>query len=103
MNHKRPPIPMIVIVVLVLLTAGYFGIRALLTKSSNTLTASGTIEVVEVTISPEIGGKVAEVMVAEGASVKTGDVLFRLDDSLLQAQRAVAAASLSLAQASALT
>jgi multidrug resistance efflux pump len=103
MNHKRPPIPVIVILVLVVLTAGYFGIRTLLTKSSNVLTASGTIEAVEVTISPEIGGKVAEVLVDESASVKNGDVLFRLDDSMLQAQRAVAAASLSLAQASALT
>lgn len=103
MNHKRPPIPVIVILVLVVLTAGYFGIRTLLTKSSNVLTASGTIEAVEVTISPEIGGKVAEVLVDESASVKNGDVLFRLDDSMLQAQRAVAAASLSLAQASAMT
>ncbi len=85
------------------LVGGYFGIRALLNKGSTALTASGTIEAIEVTISPEIGGKVAEVLVDEGAPVKAGDVLFRLDDTLLQAQRAVAAASLDLARAAAST
>ena len=103
MKHNRPLIPIIVIVVLVVLVGGYFGIRALLNKGSNKLTASGTIEVVEVTISPEIGGKIVEVSVDEGASVREGDVLFRLDDSLLQAQRTVAAASLDLVRASAST
>jgi len=99
MKHNRPPVPVIVILVLVVLVGGYFGIRALLNKGSTALTASGTIEAIEVTISPEIGGKVAEVLVDEGAPVKAGDVLFRLDDTLLQAQRAVALASLDLARA----
>jgi len=103
MKHNRPPFPVIVIVVLAVLVGGYFGMRALLTKGSNALTASGTIEAIEVTISPEIGGKVAEVSVDEGAPVKAGDVLFRLDDTLLQAQRAVAAASLDLTRAAAST
>ncbi|MDP2993806.1 MAG: efflux RND transporter periplasmic adaptor subunit, partial [Anaerolineales bacterium] len=61
------------------------------------------IEAIEVTISPEIGGKVAEVSVDEGAPVKAGEVLFRLDDTLLEAQRAVAAASLNLTRAAAST
>ena len=99
MNHKRPPIPVIVILILAVLAGGYFGIRALLNKGSTALTASGTIEAVEVTIAPEIGGKVAEVSVEEGSPVKAGDVLFRLDDRLLQAQRAVAVDSLDLAKA----
>jgi len=103
MNHKRPPVPVIVILVLAILVGGYFGIRSLLDKGSTALTASGTIEAIEVTISPEIGGKVAEVAVDEGAQVKSGDVLFRLDDTLLQAQRAVSAASLDLSRAAAST
>ena len=70
MKHKRPPIPVIIILVLAVLVGGYFGIRALLNPASTALTASGTIEAVEVTISPEIGGKVAEVSVDEGAQVK---------------------------------
>jgi len=74
---------------------GYFGIRYLLTPKDNpALVASGSIEAVEVTIAPELAGKVNEVLVDEGASVKAGDVLFRQDDSLLQAQRVVAVAAL---------
>jgi HlyD family secretion protein len=103
MSHKRPPIPVIVILVLVIVTGAYFGIRALLPKATTALTASGTIETVEITVSPEIGGKVAEVMVNEGDTVHAGDVLFRMDDTLLQAQRNVAAASLDLARAAAET
>ena len=103
MKHKRPPVPVIVIVFLAVLVGGYFGIRALLNKGTNALTASGTIEAIEVTISPEIGGKVAEVRVDEGALVKPGDVLFRLDDTLFLAQRAVAEASLDLMRAAAST
>ena len=104
MPHKRPPIPVIVILVLVVAAAAYFGVRAYLNKGDTTsLAASGTIETVEVTISPEIGGKVVEVSVDEGAAVKAGDTLFRLNDTLLQAQRAVAAAGLDLARASAKT
>jgi len=103
MKHNRPPVPVIVILFLAVLVGGYFGMRALLNKGSNALTASGTIEAIEVTISPEIGGKVAEVSVDEGAPVKAGELLFRLDDTLLQAQRAVAAASLDLTRAAAST
>ena len=103
MKNKRPRIILIIIVVLVVLVGGYFGVRAFLNQGSTALTASGTIEAIEVTISPEIGGKVAQVLVDEGTQVKTGDILFRLDDTLLQGQRAVAAATLKLAQAAAAT
>jgi len=103
MQHKRPLIPVIVVLVLAVLVGGYFGIRALLVKDNGALTASGTIEAVNVTLSPEIGGKIVAVSVDEGDMVKTGDPLFRLDDSLLQAQRAVAASSLDLARAAAST
>jgi len=103
MSHKRPPIPVIIVLVLAVLVGGYFGIRALLVKDNGALTASGTIEAVSVTLSPEISGKIAAVSVDEGDMVKAGDSLFRLDDSLLQAQRAVAAVSLDLATAAAKT
>lgn len=101
MKNKRPPIPVIVILALVVLLAGYFAIQALTDKPSSELSASGTIEAVEVTISPEIGGKVTGVSADEGMAVKAGDVLFRLDESLLQAQRNVAVANLDLASAAA--
>ena len=77
MKHKRPPILAIIVILLLLLIGGYFGIRALVNKGATALTASGTIEATEITISPEIGGKVAEVKVDQGSAVKAGVVLFR--------------------------
>lgn len=103
MNHKRPPIPVIILVVLILLTAGVFGIRALLANGEEELTASGTIEAVEIIISPEISGRVVEVLVEEGDRVYTGQVLFRLDDTILKAQQSIAVSALDLARASLVT
>ncbi len=103
MKQRRPRTIAIVVLSLAVLVAAYFGIRALTDKGDGALTASGTIEAVEVTVSPEIGGKVVEVSVEEGASVQAGDELFRLDDTLLQAQRNVASAALDLANAAAKT
>ena len=51
------------------------------------LQASGLIEATEVAVAPELSGRVVEVLVAEGDSVKEGDPLLSLDDSLLQAEK----------------
>jgi multidrug resistance efflux pump len=63
------------------------------------LTATGTVESTEVTISPEVGGRVVEVNALEGDPVKAGQVLVKLDDTLLQAQLRQATAALKAAQA----
>jgi HlyD family secretion protein len=72
------------------------------------LKASGIVEIMEVSISAEIGGKVSQVFVEEGSFVETGDPLFRIDDEELQLQReqivasgesAVAGAELALLEA----
>jgi len=65
------------------------------------LSASGTIEADQVTISPELGGRVVSVAVVEGDHVTAGQVLVQLDPALLQAQRLQAEAGLHIAQASA--
>ncbi len=103
MTHKRSPIPVFILLALAILVGGYFIIRGLSDKQNGALTASGTIEAVEVTISSEIGGKVAKVYVEEGDIVQAGDPLFQMDDTLLQAQRSIAAANLDLANAAAET
>lgn len=103
MQHKRPPICVIVPVALILLIALYYGWRALSNGSNRALKASGSIEAVDVNISPEMSGKVAEVLVDEGQTVKAGDELLGLDDDLLTAQRQVAAAGLDAAVAGAQT
>ena len=90
MQHKRPPLPAIILVVLVIAAGIYYGVRALNGNEDGTLSASGTIESVVVNVSPQMAGKVQEVLFDEGQSVKKGDLILSLDDSLLAAQREVA-------------
>jgi HlyD family secretion protein len=100
MNNNFPPLPVRILVLLIILgTIGYFGFRSLQPTDTGQLKASGTIESVTVNISPEMAGKVKEVLVTEGQSVKTGDPLLSLDDSLLAAQHAVASAQVDSANA----
>ena len=49
-------------------------------------------------IAAETNGRIVEILFADGAEIKAGDVLFRLDDSLLKAQVNEAKARLALAQ-----
>jgi multidrug resistance efflux pump len=97
MQHKRPPLPVIILLVLIISAGIYYGTRALNRDDNSQLRASGTIESVVVNVSPEMAGKVKEVFVGEGQPVKAGDPVFSLDDSLLTSQRAVAAAQLDSA------
>jgi len=98
MNRKLPR-PVIVIVVLALIAALYFGFANLKGNGNGELTASGSIEATIVNISPELAGKVLAVDVEEGALVTTNDALLHLDPSLLTAQRAVAAVQVDSANA----
>ncbi len=66
---------------------------------NGSLTASGTISARQVAIAPELSGKVVEVLVEEGQQVAAGDLLFRLDGAMLQAQHDQAAAAVRVAEA----
>ena len=101
MNHKRPPLPAIILVLLIVIFGGYFIITQAASDDTGALAASGSIEAVQVNIAPELAGKVMDVLVEEGQTVKAGDPLLRLDDSLLASQRAVALAQLDLAKSGA--
>ena len=98
--HKPPLAVRIIVALIVLSTIGYYAFRSLAPKENGQLTASGTIEAVTVNISPEMAGKVVDVLAAEGQPVQTGDPLLSLDASLLTAQRAVASAQVDSANAS---
>ncbi len=50
-------------------------------------------------VAPETVGRVAEVLVQEGDTVQAGDVLFRMDDKLLMAQKDRASAALESTRA----
>jgi HlyD family secretion protein len=66
---------------------------------STALTGSGTVETTEVAIASELSGKVVDVLVNQGDAVKAGDTLFKLDDTLLTAQKEQAQTNLAAAQA----
>ena len=97
--HKPPLAIRIIVALIVLSTIGYYAFRSLAPAENSQLKASGTIESVIVNVSPEMAGKVKEVLVDEGQPVKTGDPLLSLDGGLLAAQRAVASAQLDSANA----
>lgn len=99
MNHKRPPVPAIVLLVLIISLSAYFFYTQSTEAKNGALAASGFIEATQVNVAPELAGKVTEVLVEEGQSVRAGDPLLRLDPSLLTAQRAVAAAGVDSAKA----
>jgi HlyD family secretion protein len=62
------------------------------------LTASGTVEAVEVVTAIEAGGQIAEVLVDEGDTVRREEVLIRFEDEMLQAQYDQAKAAQAQAQ-----
>src|SRR6266508_4354418 len=103
MHNRRPPLPAIILVLALVVAGIYYGIRTLNSTDNGQLTASGTIESVVVNVSPEMAGKVKDVLADEGQSVKTGDPLLSLDDSLLAAQRTVAQSGVDSARSALLT
>ena len=103
MKHKRPPVPAIIIVLLVILVGGYYGLQNLFAEETDGLSASGTIETVSVKVSPELGGTVMDVFAAEGDLVEKGDLLIAQNNEIWQAQRNIALAGLDAANAAVVT
>ena len=98
--HPDPRRIVPVVLVLGLIAAFFWYRQDQANQAANgALSASGTIEATEVRIAAEASGRVLSVSVVEGESVKAGDVLVELDDSLLQAQRLQAEAGLKTARA----
>jgi HlyD family secretion protein len=100
-GRKRILIPIVLLLVIIAVTAWYILRRNGVVASS--LGASGTVEAVEVTAAAELSGSVVEVLVDKGTPVQEGDALFRLDDTLLRAQRKGASTAIDSAQASLVT
>lgn len=92
---ERPEFPlrtqMIVGILALVVLVGGFGGWAATTNISGAIVASGQIEVDQnrqVVQHPD-GGVVAEILVEEGDTVEKGDVLIKLDPTLLQSERTV--------------
>jgi HlyD family secretion protein len=67
--------------------------------NKNRITASGTIESVNVTVSSKIAGQILKLNFKEGDKVKSGDLLIELDHDLLDIQLRQAEAGVDLAYA----
>lgn len=70
-------------------------------RARGALAASGNIEADQLTISIETGGRIVEIMAAEGDWVEAGKILLRLDDAAWLLRKEVAQANLDRAMASA--
>lgn len=68
--------------VVVLIGAGALGANRWFARADATrLTANGTIEATEVTISSEVNARILAIPVVEGQTVRQEDVLIRLDNA----------------------
>jgi multidrug resistance efflux pump len=62
------------------------------------INGSGHIAARTFNVSPELGGRVAEVLADEGDTVQAGDLLIRLDDEIYQSQYDQAVAAVAVAE-----
>jgi membrane fusion protein YbhG len=94
MNRKRLlPVVAVVVIAVVL----YFVFRS--HGSDGALDASGTVEATDAQLGFQVAGRIDTILVDEGDRVKDGQMLARLDQSTLVAQRAQAVAQLQGARA----
>jgi len=97
-KHYRVAAPLVLMIAIAAIAIWYLAYGRARAETS-ALSASGTVEAVQVILSPELGGQVLEVLAQEGEAVQAGYVLVRLDDTLLQSQLAQALATLQQVQA----
>lgn len=64
------------------------------TPRSKDLILVGTVDANQVVVSPQIGGRLAKLLVDEGTQVKQGDLIASLDPSELEAEERAAAATI---------
>jgi HlyD family secretion protein len=93
-------IPFVLLVSFVVLTLlGLLAACSRTPTSADPLVASGFIEGTQVSIASEMSGQISEMLFDRGDAVHAGDVLLRLDDTVLQNQRLEAEAGLAAANA----
>ena len=68
------------------------------TPRGNDLVLIGTVDSNQVVVSPQMQGRITQLLVEEGTQVKAGDLIAVLDASEMEAQRRAAAATISSLQ-----
>jgi HlyD family secretion protein len=97
MEHRKRIIPISVLIVLGLV--GYYAYTHYFSAGAESNIVSGFIEGEELSIAPEVGGRIAAITVDEGDRVTAGQELVRLDRAALDAQIAQAQAAVDTARA----
>ncbi len=75
------------------------GLACAARSEKNAITASGTIEAIEVNVASKVAGQVLALAVEEGARVRPGDILAEVDHATADIQLRQAAAGVDLARA----
>jgi HlyD family secretion protein len=87
---------------LAVLVGGFFGVRYLVARRNalpkGIASGNGRIEAKEVDVAAKLPLRVAQVLVAEGALVKPGQIVVKMDTTTLEAELAEAKAALAAAQ-----
>jgi len=83
----------LILLSVIVLIAGTYYIFS--TPGGNDLVLVGTVDSNQVVVSPQIGGRIAKLLVEEGTQVKQGDLIAILDPSELEAQERAAAATIA--------
>ncbi len=92
-SYKRI-IPLGIVIIALVISTLYFEIFRYLGGSSSRIEGTGTIEVTEIELSSKIAGRINNLPFEEGATVKKGELIARLEYDELSAQRNSARANL---------
>ena len=99
MSGSRKPI-IIVVAIIVLAVGLVITVRNLAgRRPGNIVTASGTIEAIEVDVSPRVAGRIVKLTVDEGSTVKKGQIIAVLNADELNARVQAAQGALIAAEA----
>ena len=83
---------LILLGVILLVSALYYFLTM---PAGNDLVLVGTVDSNQIVVSPQVGGRIAKLLVEEGTAVKQGDLIAELDPAELEAQERAAAATIS--------
>ena len=86
---------LVILAVILSASAAYYWIS---TPSNKDLVLIGTVDSNQVVVSPQIQGRLAQLLVDEGTQVKKGDLIAVLDPSELEAQKRAAQATIASLQ-----
>jgi len=92
-------IPILLVLVVAGVGAWYFLLGGNASPATDTLGGSGTIETDQIAISAQTVGRIVTAPTEDGVPITKGDVLFKLDDALLQLQVQQAEAGVTAADA----